>query len=97
MPAIASGGHPGWNIRGVTCLGKALRQRLRRRGIRPQLPTRVGKTSKPRGRPITKDVPRFQAERAVAWFQRPYRRLVVRWERCAACFNAFLAIAMMHI
>jgi transposase len=76
---------------------KALRQRLRRRGIRPQIPKRVWKSRKPRGRPIKTDVPRFQAERTFAWFQRKYRRLVVRWERLAACFNAFLAIAMIHM
>jgi transposase len=45
---------------------------------------------KPRGRPVKKEVPRFQAERTFAWFQRKYRRLAVRWERLAACFNAFL-------
>jgi IS5 family transposase len=76
---------------------KDLRLRLRRRGIRPQIPKRVWKRRKPRGRPIKKDVPRYQAERTFAWFQRKYRRLVVRWERLAACFNAFLAIAMIHI
>jgi len=32
-----------------------------------------------------------------AWFQKKYRRLVVRWERIAACFEAFLAIATIHI
>jgi IS5 family transposase len=74
-----------------------LRQRLRKREIRPQIPTRVWKSRKPRGRPINKDVPRFQAERTCAWFQRQARRLVVRWERLAACFNAFLAMAMLHI
>jgi IS5 family transposase len=76
---------------------KALRRRLRTRGIRPQIPKRVWKSRKPRGRPIKKDVPRYQAERTFAWFQRKYRRLVVRWERLAACFNAFLAIAMIHM
>ena len=76
---------------------KALRQRLRTRGIRPQIPKRVWKTKKPRGRPLKKDVPRFQAERTFAWFQRKYRRLVVRWERRAACFSAFLTIAVIHM
>jgi transposase len=76
---------------------KDLRQRLRRRGIRPQIPKRVWKTKKPRGRPIKRAVPRFQAERTFAWFQRKYRRLVVRWERLAVCFNAFLTIAVIHI
>jgi transposase len=76
---------------------KALRNRLRKRGIRPQIPKRVWQTKKPRGRPMKKDIPRFQAERMFAWFQRKYRRLVVRWERLAACFNAFLTMAMIHI
>src|SRR6516165_8569584 len=76
---------------------KALRQQLRRRGIRAQLPKRVWKTKKNWGRPIKNVVPRFQAERTFAWFQKKYRRLVVRWERLAACFDALLAIATIHI
>ena len=76
---------------------KALRQQLRRRGIRAQLPKRVWKTSRPRGRPLKVDAPRFQAERTFAWFQKKYRRLVVRWERRSVCFSAFLAIAIIHI
>jgi hypothetical protein len=76
---------------------KDLRRRLRTRGIRPQIPKRVWKRRKPRGRPIKQDVPRYQAERTFAWFQRKYRRLVVRWERLAVCFNAFLAMALIHI
>jgi IS5 family transposase len=76
---------------------KDLRHRLRTRGIRPQIPKRVWNTKKSRGRPIKKDVPRYQVERTFAWFQRKYRRLVVRWERLAACFNAFLVIAVIHM
>jgi hypothetical protein len=76
---------------------KALRQPLRQRGIRAQWPKRVWKTRKPRGRPLKMDVPRFQAERTCAWFQKKYRRLVVRWERLSTCFNAFLAIAIIPI
>lgn len=76
---------------------KVLRQQLRNRGMRAQIPKRVWKSKPPRGRPIKKDVPRFQAERTFAWFQKKYRRLVVRWERLAVCFNAFLAMAMIHI
>jgi hypothetical protein len=75
----------------------ALRQKLRQRGIRAQIPKRVWKTKKNRGRPITKVVPRFQAERTFAWRQKKYRRLVVRWERMAACFDAFLAMATVQI
>ena len=66
-------------------------------GFRAQLPKRVWKTKKNRGRPIKNVVPRFQAERTFAWFQKKYRRLVVCWERIAACFDAFLAVATIHI
>ena len=76
---------------------KALRLQLRKRGIRAQIPKRVWKTEKSRGRPIKMAVPRFQAERTFAWFQKKYRRLVVRWERLAACSNASLAMAMIHM
>jgi Transposase DDE domain len=84
-----------WTDKGYDA--KALRQTLRKRGIRAPLPKRVWKTKKNRGRPIKKTVPRFQAERTFAWFQKKYRRLVVRWERIAACFEAFLAVATIHI
>ena len=76
---------------------KELRAALRKRGIRPQLPKRTWKTKKKRGRPIKISVPRFQQERCFAWFQRKYRRLVVRWERISACFNAFVSLATIHI
>jgi len=76
---------------------KALREKLRKRGIRAQSPKRVWKTKKPQGRPIKQVVPRFQAERTFAWFQKKYRRLVVRWEWLAACFEAFLTLATIHI
>ena len=76
---------------------KALRQKLRQRGIWAQIPKRLWKTKKHRGRPIKKGVPRFQAERTFTWFQKKYRRWVVRWERLVACFEAFLDIATTHI
>ena len=76
---------------------KALRQKLRQSGIRAQIPKRVWQSKQPRGRPIKQEVPRFQAERTFAWFQKKYRRWVVRWERLVACFEAFLAIATIHI
>jgi hypothetical protein len=60
-------------------------------------PQRVWQTKKNRGRPRKKVGPRCHAERTFAWFQKKYRRLVVRWERFAACCDAFLAIATIHI
>ncbi|MHC5832549.1 MAG: transposase, partial [Nostoc sp.] len=76
---------------------KQKRAALRKRGIRPQFPKRLWKAKKNRGRPIKISVPRFQQERCFAWFQRKYRRLVVRWERISACFDAFLSLATIHI
>ena len=73
------------------------RAALRKRGIRPQLPKRIYKTKKNRGRPIKISVPRFQQERCFAWYQKKYRRLVVRWERQKIYFDAFLVLGSIHI
>ena len=32
-----------------------------------------------------------------AWYQRKYRRLVVRWERQPRVFDGFLTLATIHI
>ena len=56
-----------------------LRKRLRTKGIRPQIKKRQTRGKKPKGRPIKDIVPRYQQERSFSWFQRKYRRLVVRW------------------
>ena len=76
---------------------KEKRSVLRKRGIRPQLPKRNYKTKKNCGRPIKISVPRFQQERCFAWYQRKYRRLVVRWERQKDNFDAFLFLATIHL
>jgi len=76
---------------------KELRENIRRRGIRPQVPKRVWKSKKNRGRPILIKVPRFQMERTFAWFQRKYRRLAVRWERLPNMFDAFISLATIYI
>jgi IS5 family transposase len=55
-----------------------LRKRLRIKGIRPQIKKRLCTGKKPKGRPIKETVPRYQQERCFSWFQRKYRRLVVR-------------------
>lgn len=75
----------------------ALRKKIRQRGIRAQFPRRRWKGKALRGRPLTKTVPRFQMERCFAWFQRKYRRLVVRWERLSCCFRGFLTLATCHM
>jgi hypothetical protein len=90
-------GRPRQRRKGLATEATALRQQLRQRGLRAQLPQRVWQTKKTRGRPITKAVPRFPAERTFAWFQKKDRHLVVRWERIAAGFEAFLTLATVHI
>jgi Transposase DDE domain len=55
-----------------------LRRQLRRRDIRAQIPKRAWEAKKARGGPLKIDVPRFQAGRTLAWFQKTYRRVVAR-------------------
>lgn len=74
-----------------------LRHKLRTKGIRPQIKKRQWRGKKLRGRPISEIVPRYQQERSFSWFQRKYRRLVVRWERLKVCFDAFLLLACSYI
>ena len=74
-----------------------VRQQVRKRGIRPQFPKRIWGGRRKPGRPIKNDAPRFQVERTFSWFQRKYRRLVVRWERIESCFQAFSDLAFIHI
>ncbi len=74
-----------------------LRKSLRTLGIRPQINKRQFRGKKLKGRPIKEIVPRYQQERSFAWFQRKYRRLVVRWERLKVCFDAFLLLACSYI
>jgi transposase len=61
------------------------RQRLRRRGIKPTIPTveRRKRRQPTRGRPIKtgpSDRQRWKVERCFGWMDN-YRRLVVRYER----------------
>jgi len=75
-----------------------LSSKLRKRGIRPQLlKKRRPGGRKPMGRPIKKDAPRFQVERTFSWYQRKFRRLVVRWERIPSCFKAFLDLGFIFM
>ena len=77
---------------------KELRRKVRRRGVRPQMPKRRRPGGKRRrGRPIKKTVPRFQAERTFSWMQRAFRRIAVRWERKPACFEGFVKLAVVYM
>lgn len=77
---------------------KELRHELRRRNIRPELPRRVWKTRRqPTGPKLSKRVDRYVVERTFSWYQRKFRRLVVRWERNPNNFQAFAHIAFAWI
>jgi transposase len=78
---------------------RAFRQRLRRRGIQPTIPTfaRRKRRQPTRGRPINmgaRDRQRWKVERCVGWMD-TYRRLVVRYERAVVHDQAFCLIAMI--
>lgn len=66
-------------------------------GTLERLQSRVLGIAQNQGRPIKNDIPRFQQERCFAWYQKKYRRLVVRWERQSSIFDGFLALGMIHL
>ena len=70
---------------------------LRKRGIGPQIPKRVWKNRKNKGRPIKISAPRYQQERCFACYQHKYRHLVVRWGRQTVYFDPFIDLATINI
>jgi transposase len=77
---------------------KDLRQALRKKGIRPEIPKRIWNNRKqPKGRKLHKKVERYVVERTFSWYQRKFRRLVVRWERKSNLFEAFVDLGFIMI
>lgn len=75
-----------------------LRQELRRRSIQPELPRRIWKDRRqPPGAKLKRRVKRYVVERSFSWYQRKFRRLVVRWERKPDVFQAFVSIGFAWI
>lgn len=71
---------------------KDLRQKLKRRGIQPRISVNPRRRKKPKlGRPYAKPIDRWKVERTFSWYQRKFRRLVVRWERRNRYWHGFLA------
>jgi transposase len=75
------------------------RQRLRRRGIKPTIPTveRRQRRKPKRGRPIkagSSDRQRWKVERCFGWMDN-CRRLVVRYERAVEHYHAFCLVAII--
>lgn len=77
---------------------RALRDTIRKRGITPMIPRRSWSNRKtPRGRPPNKPIDRWKVERTLAWLQKKYRRLVVRWERKNRYWLGFVLLALCMI
>jgi transposase len=77
---------------------KKLRNSLRKRGIRPEIPKRVWKNrNKHKGRKLQKKVERYVVERTFSWYQRKFRRLAIRWERRPNIFRAFVDLGFVMI
>jgi len=75
----------------------ALRKRLRARGIRPCIPRRRNARPRPgRKANLSGYRERWVVERTFAWLGN-FRRLVVRWERRAHVYLAFLLLACILI
>lgn len=74
---------------------KELRNQLREKGIRPEIPKRVWKNRrKPAGRLLVKRVKRFVVERTFSWLQRKFRRVTIRWERLPCAFQGFVSLGV---
>ena len=78
---------------------REFRQRLRRRGIKPTIPTfeRRKRTKSKRGRPIAVGLSyrqRWKIERCFGWMDN-CRRLVVRYERHLRLYKAFCLVAVI--
>ena len=73
------------------------RERLRCRGIRPCIPHRRGKRPR-RGRKaeLAGYRERWHVERSFAWLQ-SFRRVLVRYERLAAVYLAFVQVAAVIV
>jgi transposase len=77
---------------------KVLRRKLWQRGIQPLIPRREWPDRKqPRGRRPTTGSDRWKVERTFAWYQRKFRRLAARWERCCKYWNGFVLLAVCFI
>jgi transposase len=73
-----------------------LRDKLLRRKIFPFIPYRkIGAAKKAENIICNLAKQRWKVERAIAWLQRKYRRLVVRWERHLSYWKGFLNLSLI--
>ena len=77
---------------------KAMRQSLRKKGIRPVIAKRVWPNArKAPGSKVAPSKVRWVVERGFAWLQRKFRRVVNRWERKSSFWNAFLLLSVVML
>lgn len=73
-----------------------LRDKLLKRRIFPFIPYRkIGAAKKAENIVCNLAKQRWKVERAIAWLQRKYRRLVVRWERRLSYWKGFLNLSLI--
>jgi transposase len=80
----------------------SIRQYLRKRGIKSNIPVnRRNRKKPPIGRPPRFDQDAYRnrgsVERFFGWLKTSYRRLVTRYERLTCCFEGFLNLAAFLI
>jgi transposase len=73
---------------------QSLRRRLHRRGYKPHIKSRGQERLEKRSR--GKRARRWVIERIASWLNR-YRRILVRWEKKAANYEALLHFVFAHI
>jgi transposase len=78
--------------KGYDC--EAIRSRVRRRGYTPHIRSRGEEQSEKRMH--GKRARRWVVERVASWLNR-YRRILVRWEKKAANYEALLHLVFAHI
>lgn len=62
--------------------------------IFPMIPYRKGGSREKQG-VVYLEKQRWKVERAIAWLQRKFRRIVVRWERKRKYWEGFLTMALV--
>jgi len=68
---------------------------LRKLNVKPLISKRKWKNKKVRGRPPGKQFIRWKSERLFSWYQRKFRRFVVRWERLDAPWQGLLSFGFI--
>jgi transposase len=77
---------------------KALRNFIRKKGLKPVIPHRKWKNRRMcPGPKVPPSKDRWKVERCFSWMERKFRRLNVRWERRSKYWQGFLQLSIIFI